>query len=151
MDETPRSWFPPTRANVNYYAPAHKQHAAFWYEDGTVILVAQDVGFCVHAHRLGRDSPVFRKLFAELANPTRVGQRGRLCMPFALYIPWSQEPDIPFSVLSALMRLGRAYEMTTLVHEAAEYLRVAFTNDFDVWLEGRERWLAGLALRLRAR
>lgn len=45
-------------------------------------------------------------------------------------------PDgIPFSVLSALTRLGHKYELTSIVDEAMQYLEELFTADFDIWLE----------------
>lgn len=43
--------------------------------------------------------------------------------------------EVPFSVLSALMRLGHKYELTEIVDEAAQYLEEFFTANFYVWLD----------------
>ena len=36
----------------------------FWYEDGNIVLIAQEVAFKVHRSILSRSSEVFRDMFA---------------------------------------------------------------------------------------
>ena len=36
-----------------------------WFDDGSVVIVAQETGYCVHKSLLSRRSPVFRDAFSE--------------------------------------------------------------------------------------
>ncbi len=44
-------------------------------------------------------------------------------------------PYIPFSVLSALMRMGHTYQLPDVIDDAARRLEDYFTTDFNVWLQ----------------
>ena len=43
----------------------------FWFEDGTIVLVAKDVQFRVYEGLLADHSPVLRDLFAKPGHPVR--------------------------------------------------------------------------------
>lgn len=40
-----------------------QQNEEFWFSDGSIILVIEDVAFCVHKSILGKHSKVFADLF----------------------------------------------------------------------------------------
>ena len=67
---------------------APNQDGEFWFEDGTVILVARDVEFRVYGGLLADHSPVLRNLFARPGHPvrsvTKPGQPEFLCPVISL-------------------------------------------------------------------
>lgn len=50
------------------------------------------------------------------------------------YLP-SQAPHTPFSILSALMRLGHKYALADIVADATAYLADYFPSSFHAWLQ----------------
>lgn len=48
-----------------------KKHLPLWFDDGNVILIAEDIGFCVYRGVLARQSEVFRDTF-QMPQPTAV-------------------------------------------------------------------------------
>ncbi|KAI9065026.1 hypothetical protein FKP32DRAFT_1568727 [Trametes sanguinea] len=123
-----------------------KQDADFWFEDGSVIIVADKTGFCIHKSVLARLSPVFGDLFL-VAEPDNVSPSGlpvvevsdsvydfkcllRMTYDGRKYLQ-DMEPHIPFAVLSAVMRMGDKYEIEDFVEEPARYLGQYFPTDFE--------------------
>ena len=45
-------------------SPAFTRDEEFWFEDGSIVLVARDTGFRVYRELLARRSQIFRDLFA---------------------------------------------------------------------------------------
>ena len=61
--------------------PTYKDEE-FWFDDGTIILVARDVEFRVYAGILAEVSPVLKDLFAKPDHPARtVSMPGELTIP----------------------------------------------------------------------
>ncbi|KAL1950001.1 hypothetical protein VTO73DRAFT_8882 [Trametes versicolor] len=127
----------------------------FWFADGSIVIIAEGVGFRVHMTLLSLHSPVFRDLFTlPQPDPGTESDGGdshqgfpvvhvtdsahdMQCLLRAIYHSRRYLPDmskrIPFAVLAALMRLGHKYELTDIVDKAANYLEEYFTADFDTW------------------
>ncbi|EIW58074.1 uncharacterized protein TRAVEDRAFT_125234 [Trametes versicolor FP-101664 SS1] len=131
----------------------------FWFADGSVVIIAEGVGFRVHMSLLSRHSPVFRDIFA-VPQPApgpgnesdgggsyqgvpivHVSERAHdmRCLLHAIYdgrrYLQDMTPNIPFAVLAALMRLSHKYELTDVMNEAAKHLKEYFTTDLDTWLD----------------
>ncbi|KAI0753693.1 hypothetical protein C8Q74DRAFT_1211191 [Fomes fomentarius] len=139
-------------------APQHgkrgKRDEEFWLEDGTVILVARDVGFRVYAGLLAAHSPVLKGLFDQSHPTCKVSShRGeeiqcpivhlsdspedvryilRVYMPNDDATPYDSL-DPSFELVSASIRLGRKYQMTTLYEKSLRFLKDHYTSDFDAW------------------
>ncbi|KAI0683670.1 hypothetical protein C8T65DRAFT_749390 [Cerioporus squamosus] len=134
----------------------------FWFDDGTVILVARDVEFRVYSGILGNKSPVFRELFSQ-PRPTRLVSIHSLPEIPCSVVTLTDDPDDlrhilriymahtvtggslydakspSFDAISASIRLGHKYQMTELHDQSLAYLKYHFTDDFDVW-EHHPEW-----------
>ena len=55
--------------NSDASAGIRKKHPEFWFEDGNIILVAQDVEFKVYKCPLIKQSPVFRDMLSLPQGP----------------------------------------------------------------------------------
>ncbi|KAL7278468.1 hypothetical protein ACG7TL_007467 [Trametes sanguinea] len=132
------------------------QDAEYWFEDGNIILVAQDVSFKVYKGLLAEHSEVFRSMFlvAQGAQPsTEQSTDGCPVVPlddspedlrqlFRLIFPLStnlklNKGDLDIDVLSAVIRLDHKYELPSLYAEALSHLTTYYTIDFNAWISGR--------------
>ncbi|KAI1795389.1 hypothetical protein LXA43DRAFT_39965 [Ganoderma leucocontextum] len=129
-----------------------KEDEEFWFEDGTVILVARDVKFRFYEGLLAGLSPVFKDMFAERrANPGM----GEVLALSCLVVHVSDSPEdlrhllrVCFSrrlgslyeerspsydEISAAIRLGDKYKITDLYSQSLAYLKRYFPSNFDSW------------------
>lgn len=60
----PESSTQPPRKRARTDAGELERHPLLWYDDGNIVLRAQNTAFRVHRSLLGRHSPVFKDLFA---------------------------------------------------------------------------------------
>ncbi|TFK88132.1 hypothetical protein K466DRAFT_521388 [Polyporus arcularius HHB13444] len=127
----------------------------FWFDDGTIVLVARDVEFRVYSGILASESPVFKDLFSQ-PNPTRlVSIHGLPDIPCPVVTLTDHPDDLrhilrivymthaggrlydakspSFDAISASIRLGHKYQMMELYDESVAYLKDHFTDDFDTW------------------
>ncbi len=60
-----------------------KKDDEFWFEDGNLIIVAQDVEFCVYKGPLVKHSPVFRDMLTlpQPAESSELGHRPVVPVP----------------------------------------------------------------------
>ncbi|EIW56926.1 uncharacterized protein TRAVEDRAFT_128344 [Trametes versicolor FP-101664 SS1] len=127
----------------------------FWYDDGTIILVAGSVEFRVYKGILSENSSVFRDMFSlpqppipSTALPTadgcpvvhlsdspkdwrhvlRVYTHKNHPSPFFV-----TAPSYSYAMISAAVRLGHKYQMSKLLDHAMEYLKNHYVCDFDTW------------------
>ncbi|TFK85581.1 hypothetical protein K466DRAFT_601028 [Polyporus arcularius HHB13444] len=130
----------------------HKRDDEFWYEDGNIILVAGDTGFCVFKGILSDHSPVFRDMFSlpqppNLASssaaercpvvsltdsPNELRHLLRACIPKNVedrFLP----PEPTYDEIASLIRLGHKYQIQQLVDSSIAYLRRYYPHDFDAW------------------
>ncbi|KAI0753692.1 hypothetical protein C8Q74DRAFT_330652 [Fomes fomentarius] len=133
----------------------------FWLDDGTVILVARDVEFRVYSGLLANHSPVFRELIAKPHSTRPVSINNN----HEVFCPVVQLSDTPedlrhllraymspggtnfydaktpsFAAISASIRLGRKYHMTTLYEESLRYLKSYYTSCFENWID-HQNWV----------
>lgn len=57
---------PPT---IIFQAQEVKQDSDVWFEDGNIVIVAQNTGFCVHRSVLSHRSPIFCDVFSTGTHP----------------------------------------------------------------------------------
>ncbi|KAL6308557.1 hypothetical protein BKA93DRAFT_519250 [Sparassis latifolia] len=126
------------------------RHQRLWFYDGNIIVVAENVAFCVHSGLISRDSSVMRDL---LESVTVVKSKSEKTPRIQLsdsaldiehlftmlydsqrYFSLSSGP-VEFSTVLSLIRLGHKYEMTTLRDGALERLKTCFPADFEEWCE----------------
>ncbi|PIL26303.1 hypothetical protein GSI_12059 [Ganoderma sinense ZZ0214-1] len=137
-----------------------ERDAQFWYEDGTVILVAHNVEFRVYKGVLAQHSLFFRDMFSLPQPPNADGEVSCPIVPMsdspedvrhvlqACMIPGSprltgselimrislfrrEEPS--FDLISACVRLGHKYHMGQLLGVSIAFLKSYYTTDLDTW------------------
>ncbi|RPD58519.1 hypothetical protein L226DRAFT_614693 [Lentinus tigrinus ALCF2SS1-7] len=131
----------------------------FWFEDGTIILVAGNTEFRVYRGHLARRCDVFKDMLsfpqpASTAVCTRDGEDHwcpiihvtdsardwrhvlRLMLNAEEQGLFSKHrPDPSFEVVSACVRLGHKYQMTSIYEQAMRYLKLFFTDSLDTFRE----------------
>ncbi|RDX49012.1 hypothetical protein OH76DRAFT_1351425 [Lentinus brumalis] len=130
------------------------EDAELWFEDGTVALVAGEIGFRVYQGLLADHSPALKAMFAHpdgyissddgsaqtcpvirlLDSPHDLRHLLRVYMPALI-----AAKALTFDAVSACIRLGKKYQMTELYSECAQFLRNHYTTDFDRWT-GHAYW-----------
>ncbi|KAJ6589848.1 hypothetical protein DFH09DRAFT_908809 [Mycena vulgaris] len=106
-----------------------------WYEDGSVVLAAENTQFRVHWSILAQSSPFFRGIqgLPQPPNQPSVDSCPVVELPDAvadvenllraLYIPsFLHKKTLPLSVIGSLIRLGRKYDFKDLFVLAVERL-----------------------------
>ncbi|RPD53660.1 hypothetical protein L226DRAFT_459840 [Lentinus tigrinus ALCF2SS1-7] len=125
----------------------------FWYEDGTIELLAGDVRFRVYKGVLAKHSPVFADMFSlpqpQSASSCQVLESQavhlddspedlrivlKAILPPQDRVVVHKKPCLPsYGELSAYARIGHKYQIDYLVDQTLDYLKHHFTNDFDTW------------------
>ncbi|KAI0743007.1 hypothetical protein C8Q80DRAFT_948709 [Daedaleopsis nitida] len=144
-------------------APLIRRDDEFWFEDGTVTLVARDVEFRVYKGLLASRSPVFRDMFS-LPQPTTSSDIPST--PVSLDVPRVHLTDSPdtfrellriltpdvnshsahlpgtFEIshpscftIASCTRLGHKYQMDGVVEHCLRYLRKYFPTSYDEFEE----------------
>ncbi|KAJ7496923.1 hypothetical protein FB451DRAFT_1386270 [Mycena latifolia] len=133
---------PPPKRQRTEDAPVTRSD--IWYQDGSVVLQAENTQFRVHWSILSQSSSFFRGLQGLPQPPDQPSVDGcpivelpdRLAdleiLLRALYIPSTKA--LPFSVIAALIRLGRKYEFRDLLGLAAERLTYENPSTFDKYM-----------------
>ncbi|RPD58575.1 hypothetical protein L226DRAFT_146930 [Lentinus tigrinus ALCF2SS1-7] len=142
----------PTAADI---VRAAKRDDDYWFEDGNIILVSENVSFKVYRGLLAEHSSVFRSMLdvgQGTQNPADIVDgcpvvplydspndlRGlfRIIFPLRKNLKFSNwKVDMDF--ISAIIRLDHKYELKGLYDQAMGYLTTYYTTNFDDWLEGR--------------
>ncbi|KAM5537288.1 hypothetical protein V8D89_009018 [Ganoderma adspersum] len=137
---------------------AVEQDEEFWFDDGTVVLVARDTEFRVYRGVLAGLSSVFKDLFAEhhalrevcmniqgvptfpcpvvhvSDSPEDLRHLLRACFPKRLGRLYDERQP-SYHEISAAIRLGDKYELTELYSQSLEYLKHYYPSTFDSWAE----------------
>ncbi|TFK89062.1 hypothetical protein K466DRAFT_519692 [Polyporus arcularius HHB13444] len=124
-----------------------KKDDEFWFDDGNLIIVAQDVEFRIYRGPLVKHSPVFRDM---LTLPQPADARDLSCAVVHI----SEHPisfkhllrefmtgnacrlpdDKPaFEAVSAIVRLGHKYELDSIVKKGLTCLEDIYPNEFRRW------------------
>ncbi|KAM5535545.1 hypothetical protein V8D89_010789 [Ganoderma adspersum] len=124
-----------------------RQDQDFWFEDGSVVVIAQTTAFRVHRSVLSRHSDTFSGLFSipQPASPeslelidgcpvVRVANSAHdfLCLFRALYDGANylmHDKRVEFSELAALARLGHKYQLDNIVAGVCGRLATVFSLD----------------------
>ncbi|KAL1938142.1 hypothetical protein VTO73DRAFT_11971 [Trametes versicolor] len=132
--------------------PPRQRDEEFWYEDGTIILIAGNVEFRIYKGILAEHSPVFKDMFS-LPQPPQAAPDDLPChvvhvsdspedLRHVLRIYMAKSDPNPFTrdeptfdAISATIRLGHKYQIERLVGHSIEYLKQYFTEDLDTWSE----------------
>ncbi|PIL26489.1 hypothetical protein GSI_12247 [Ganoderma sinense ZZ0214-1] len=129
-----------------------KQHPEFWFDDGSIVLVAQDTGFRVYRGLLALQSTVFADMLAA-SNPSPgetvdgcpvipLGDSPhdlvhlRVLLPASLVHYDISDPNQPhsFETISAVIRLADKYHIQSVQDHALRALqRYHFTSNFDAF------------------
>ncbi|RDX41315.1 hypothetical protein OH76DRAFT_1364818, partial [Lentinus brumalis] len=163
MDQSPR---PPKRPRVDSDSATAKPWIAdsqVWFDDGNVILVAEEVAFRVYKGALAQFSNVFRALFSLPAPETDPhGSRNdaeqfdnvpvvhladshvdikHLLLTFSCsYYCHNGKPSTPeFSVLFALVTLGDKYDIPHILEEALSCLQRYYAPTLAQWRKVKTR------------
>ncbi|RPD58523.1 hypothetical protein L226DRAFT_572931 [Lentinus tigrinus ALCF2SS1-7] len=154
----------PTTGEQHSQSPvATRKDEEFWFDDGTITLIAGDVEFRVYRGVLIEQSEVFRDLFSlaqpEIAednspesevrpyhpvlrlddSPYALRHVLRACMPVKDRSFFrAQTPS--FEAIRACIYLGDKYQMTRLHDAALEFLEEHFTMNFEEW-DKLESWV----------
>ncbi|KAI0632657.1 hypothetical protein C8Q77DRAFT_1118845 [Trametes polyzona] len=123
----------------------------FWFEDGTIVLVAQNVGFRVYKRLLAEHSPFFKDLFmipqpnyvhkiddcpcVSLADPPeQLRHLLRVLFPTNGHLTFAkrQEP-LPMDAVAAVVRLSHKYQVDHLLAQGLSILKEQYTDDFTLW------------------
>ncbi|KAI1781649.1 hypothetical protein LXA43DRAFT_647545 [Ganoderma leucocontextum] len=133
-------------------AQGFEKDKEFWFDDGTVILVARNIEFRVYEGLLGGLSPVFKDMFqadGHAVRNVRVGKVQSFPCPVvhvsdspedlrrllracfskrlgSLY----KEQNPSYNEISAAIRLGDKYKITELYSQSLEYLKYYFPATF---------------------
>ncbi|PIL26279.1 hypothetical protein GSI_12035 [Ganoderma sinense ZZ0214-1] len=132
-----------------------KERGGFWFEDGTVILVARNVEYRVYRGVLAELSSVFNSLFAKPRAFRNVPLDGvptfpcpvvrvsdspedfqyllRACFVHRM-INLYEERNPSYYEISALIRLGDKYKITDLYSQSLNFLKHHFPSSFDSWV-----------------
>ncbi|KAH9910893.1 uncharacterized protein B0H18DRAFT_836473, partial [Fomitopsis serialis] len=133
------------------------QDADFWYEDGNIIIVAQEVGFRVYKGFIASRSEVFRDMIS-LAQPvldsscegtldgcpyvhvsdTAAEIRSLLRILFIgrqyVFKPYMRRTDLEFDDMANCIRLAHKYDIPDLLEDALEKLEGYYPeSDPDSW------------------
>ncbi|KAI0800654.1 hypothetical protein C8Q74DRAFT_1364354 [Fomes fomentarius] len=132
-----------------------KKDSELWFEDGNVVVVAQQTAFRVHRSVLSRHSDTFSGLFTlpQPADPAKIESLDgcpvvrvsdsshdfkhllNVLYDGARYELLESRNTPEFSTLAALARLGHKYEMTKIFASAMKRLSALFPTDYHIWHE----------------
>ncbi|RPD57115.1 hypothetical protein L227DRAFT_602682 [Lentinus tigrinus ALCF2SS1-6] len=132
---------------------------SFWFEDGNIVVIAQQTAFRVHRGVLSRHSETFSGLFTlprpaggayeEVIDTCPVVRVTDSPHDFkhllhALYDGLGYMESVAevekYSMCASLARLGHKYELSSVFSAAMQRLRVIYTDDYEVW---RTFWTTG--------
>ncbi|KAM5539308.1 hypothetical protein V8D89_006999 [Ganoderma adspersum] len=136
-----------------------KRHAEFWFDDGSVVLVARNTGFRVYRALLAAQSTVFSDMFSSSSpdaeamlegcpvvqlsdSPRDVEHFLRVLLPKAQPTLFSRKFSFSFPKISAIIRLAHKYHVQAVLDQALSALEDSFPSDFDTWERNETRTAA---------
>ncbi|KAI1795379.1 hypothetical protein LXA43DRAFT_1108555 [Ganoderma leucocontextum] len=139
------------------FGPPHnlEHDPEFWFEDGSVVLIIQNIGFCVYKQLLAEHSPFFRDLFRiPQPVPTQKIEECplvvlsdyacqfrhflRALFPTKSNLTFGARQDhLSMDALFAVVLLAHKYQVDQLVAQGLAHLMEYYTDDFAEWTRGR--------------
>ncbi|KAI0776585.1 hypothetical protein BD413DRAFT_602160 [Trametes elegans] len=137
--------------------PALPQNVAhdpeFWFEDGSIVLVAYNIGFRVYQRILTEHSPFFRDLFRIPQPDTAMKIEG--CPVVVLMDPPPQlkhllrvlyptsgnltfgapRTQVTMDAVASVARLSHKYQIDQLFAQALALFMEQYTDNFDEWIK----------------
>ncbi|EPT02348.1 hypothetical protein FOMPIDRAFT_29038, partial [Fomitopsis schrenkii] len=135
----------------------------FWYPDGTIIVVAQSIGFRIYKGLLAEASEMFHDMFNNASPSPPPSQAERSVTPSdgcpvvrvsdtAAEIrsllnvllhgrQYMHGRDLDFEDLANCIRLTHKYRMQDIYEALMGELKKIFPEDFATWEEHASRWL----------
>ncbi|KAI0351200.1 hypothetical protein OH77DRAFT_1462343 [Trametes cingulata] len=129
----------------------------FWFEDGSVVLIAYNVGFRVYKRLLIEHSPFFRDLF-QIPQPARIPKiEGcpfvilmdpperlrhllRVIYPINGQLTFGKRhAPVSMDAVSAIVLLSHKYQMDQLLAQALSILMEHYTDDFNEWVKPKRK------------
>ncbi|KAI0046853.1 hypothetical protein FA95DRAFT_1312153 [Auriscalpium vulgare] len=126
--------------------PVFERHASLWYDDGNVIVIAEDLGFRIHRGVLSRESTGLAAALAEPPGEPDIDDCRVLRMSdsakdvdtvlealYGLKGGFSQSRQVPVATVSAYVRLGVKYDIPRIREEGASLIRACYPNSFQAF------------------
>ncbi|KAI1795306.1 hypothetical protein LXA43DRAFT_1090956 [Ganoderma leucocontextum] len=130
-----------------------KRHEEFWFDDGSVVLIARNTGFRVFRSLLAAQSTIFSDMLSSSSptaeemfegcpvvhvsdSPEDVAHFLHVLLPKSQRTLYARNPRISFRKLSAIIRLAHKYHVQDVLDQAIAALEEYFTSDFDIWERG---------------
>ncbi|KAH8101938.1 hypothetical protein BXZ70DRAFT_1063939 [Cristinia sonorae] len=122
-----------------------------WFEDGNVILVAENTAFRAHKSILSRNSKVFNEMFASpqsadgetfdgcpVVQMTDTKQEISFLLSVLCYVPdnngvISFPESLPFAAVTSMLQLGSKYAVEPVRQDAIRRLKAVFAADLDTF------------------
>ncbi|PPQ96598.1 hypothetical protein CVT26_010753 [Gymnopilus dilepis] len=129
--------------------PEQITRSKYWFDDGNIILQAEKTQFRVHRSLLSNQSVVFRDMFS-MPQPValdplvdgcpvvflsdKVNDLGLVMAVFYdNFKVYNLKELMPFPLLTAILRIGKKYQIEHFQAEGLERLRSEFPKDLDAW------------------
>ncbi|PPQ82404.1 hypothetical protein CVT26_013319 [Gymnopilus dilepis] len=135
----------------DFAEPNEISKSRFWFDDGNIILQAENTQYKVHRSLLANQSVVFRDMFSmpQPANPDPVVDacpvvplsdkaadiEHVLSLFYDNFKAHDMREHMPFPLLAAILRIGKKYQIDHLQNEGLHRLRKEFPTDFAYWNE----------------
>ncbi|KAI0820490.1 hypothetical protein BC628DRAFT_1396658 [Trametes gibbosa] len=128
-----------------------KRHPEYWFNDGSIVVVAQETGYRIHKSILARHSEVFCDLFSvpqtsaddhldgcpvvRISDPSvdfsnllkAFYDTARDC---SLY---QRDQRLPFALVAGLYELAHKYQIDNLMQQMLVRLQSIFTDNLETW------------------
>uniref|UniRef100_A0A5K1K5J5 Probable 3-oxoacyl-[acyl-carrier-protein] reductase oxidoreductase (EC) n=1 Tax=Ganoderma boninense TaxID=34458 RepID=A0A5K1K5J5_9APHY len=100
-------------------------HDEFWFEDGSIVLVAGNTGFCVYRALLAAQSTIFADMFSSSSPDVEESStNARL---------FAREFAFSFHQIASVVRLAHKYHVPDALAQALSALQERFPESFDAW------------------
>ncbi|KAI0334278.1 hypothetical protein GY45DRAFT_1243000 [Cubamyces sp. BRFM 1775] len=129
------------------------QDPEFWFEDGSIILIACHTGFKVYRRLLMEHSPFFRDLFripqpagapkidgcpyvVLMDRPEQLKHLLRVIFPTNGNLVFGKPHAlVTMDAVAGTVRLAHKYQMDQLLAQGLSILMDYYTDDFDLWIK----------------
>ncbi|EDR01758.1 uncharacterized protein LACBIDRAFT_333017 [Laccaria bicolor S238N-H82] len=125
-------------------------HSKIWFDDGSVVIQAEQTQFRVHRGMLSRQSSIFRDMFSvpqppgdqepviegcSIVHVSESSQdwEGLLTLMYDNLRVYGSDDPMPISLIAVMLRLGKKYDMEHFLKEAVTRLQYEFPRNLSDW------------------